>query len=85
MLVAGRLIQGIGAGAINVFIEILICDLVPLRDRGKYLGIMLSAIGMGTAMGPLFGGLIVQHTSWYVSCCILHSISKKKVFCKGMS
>lgn len=64
MLVAGRLVQGIGGGAINVFCEILICDIAPLRERGKYLGIMMSAIGLGTFLGPIFGGLIVQHTSW---------------------
>lgn len=68
MLVAGRLVQGIGAGAINVFIEILICDIVPMRERGKYLGILFSIVGMGSAAGPIFGGLIVQYTSWYVLC-----------------
>jgi len=66
MLVAGRLVQGVGAGAINVLIEIIVCDLLPLRERGKYLGIMFGAIALGTVMGPLFGGLIVQHSSWYV-------------------
>jgi hypothetical protein len=64
MLIAGRLIQGVGAGGISVLIEIIICDLVSLRERGKYLGIMFSVIGFGTMLGPLFGGLIVQHISW---------------------
>jgi hypothetical protein len=64
MLIAGRIIQGVGAGGINVLIEIIICDLVPLRERGKYLGVMFSVIGFGTMLGPLFGGLIVQHISW---------------------
>ncbi|THC91735.1 hypothetical protein EYZ11_008809 [Aspergillus tanneri] len=64
MLIAGRLIQGIGAGGINVLIEIIICDLLPLRERGRYLGIMFGLIALGTSLGPLFGGLIVQHTSW---------------------
>jgi MFS family permease len=64
MLVAGRLIQGVGAGGINVLIEIIICDLLPLRERGKYLGMTFGLIALGTTLGPLFGGLIVQHTSW---------------------
>ena len=64
MLIAGRLIQGIGAGGINVLIEIIICDLLPLRERGRYLGIMFGLIALGTTLGPLFGGLIVQNTSW---------------------
>jgi MFS family permease len=57
-------IQGIGAGGINVLIEIIVCDLLPLRERGKYLGLIFAVIAVGTALGPLFGGLIVQHASW---------------------
>ncbi|KAL9609533.1 MAG: hypothetical protein Q9167_005712 [Letrouitia subvulpina] len=64
MLVAGRAIQGIGAGGVNVLIEIVVCDLVPLRERGNYLGIIFGLVALGTALGPVFGGLIVQHTSW---------------------
>lgn len=64
MLIAGRLVQGIGAGGINVLIEIIICDILPLRGRGRYLGITFGLIALGTTMGPLFGGLIVQYTSW---------------------
>ncbi|AEO57195.1 MFS general substrate transporter-like protein [Thermothelomyces thermophilus ATCC 42464] len=64
MLVAGRVIQGIGAGGINVLCEVLVCDVVPLRERGKYLGGMFGMIALGTALGPLFGGLIVQNTTW---------------------
>ncbi|PYH99612.1 MFS general substrate transporter [Aspergillus ellipticus CBS 707.79] len=64
MLVAGRIIQGIGAGGITVLIEIIICDLLPLRERGRYLGMLFGLIAVGTALGPLFGGLIVQYTSW---------------------
>ncbi|PWY66365.1 MFS general substrate transporter [Aspergillus sclerotioniger CBS 115572] len=64
MLIAGRLIQGIGAGGINVLIEIIVCDLLPLRERGRYLGLMFGLIAIGTTLGPLFGGLIVQYSTW---------------------
>lgn len=64
MLIAGRLVQGIGAGGINVLIEIIICDILPLRERGRYLGITFGLIALGSTLGPLFGGLIVQHASW---------------------
>lgn len=63
-LIAGRLLQGIGSGGILVLTEIIICDLLPLRERGKYLGMIVSLVGVGAALGPLFGGLIVQYSSW---------------------
>jgi EmrB/QacA subfamily drug resistance transporter len=64
MLIVGRVIQGIGAGGINVLCEILVCDLVPLRERGKYLAGMFGLIAVGTVLGPFFGGLIVDNTTW---------------------
>lgn len=64
MLIAGRTVQGIGAGGINVLIEIIVCDLVPLRQRGQYLAMMFGLVALGTALGPFFGGLIVQYSTW---------------------
>ncbi|KAI1321917.1 major facilitator superfamily protein [Xylariaceae sp. FL0255] len=63
-LIAGRVIQGIGAGGINVLVEIITCDLVPLRYRGNYLAIIFGLISLGTALGPFFGGLIVSNITW---------------------
>ncbi|CAM1501083.1 Fc.00g102450.m01.CDS01 [Cosmosporella sp. VM-42] len=63
-LIAGRIIQGVGAGGINVLIEIIVCDLVPLRERGKYLAFTMGVVATGTSLGPFFGGLIVQYSSW---------------------
>jgi MFS family permease len=36
MLIGGRAVQGVGAGGIYVLLDIICCDLVPLRERGKY-------------------------------------------------
>lgn len=60
MLIAGRTIQGAGAGGIYVLLDIVCCDLVPLRERGKYLGLMFSWSGVAAALGPPFGGAIAQ-------------------------
>jgi MFS family permease len=64
MLIAGRVIQGAGAGGIGVLIEMIICDLVPLRQRGNYLAIIFGLLALGTALGPFFGGLIVDYSTW---------------------
>lgn len=64
MLIAGRAVQGIGAGGINIIIDIIVSDLVPLRERGNYMAIVLLVYTVGTALGPWVGGIIVANTSW---------------------
>ncbi|KAL3476418.1 MFS general substrate transporter [Aspergillus californicus] len=64
MLIAGRAVQGFGAGGINVLVETIVCDIVPLRERGTYLGIVLAGITLGTAIGPVIAGVIVERTTW---------------------
>ncbi|KAI0809680.1 MFS general substrate transporter [Xylaria sp. FL0064] len=63
LLIAGRTIQGVGAGGIYVLIDIVCCDLVSLRERGKYLGLMFSWSGVAAALGPPVGGALAQ-TNW---------------------
>lgn len=64
MLIAARVIQGLGGGGINVMIEIIVADLVPLRERQRVMGIIFTAFAVGTFIGPVVGGAIVDHTSW---------------------
>ena len=64
MLIAGRVIQGAGAGGIGVLVEMILCDLVPLRQRGNYLALIFGMLAVGTALGPFFGGLIVDYSTW---------------------
>jgi predicted MFS family arabinose efflux permease len=64
MMIAGRAVQGIGGGGINLMIELIVSDLVPLRQRGAYIGVVFAVFSLGTALGPFIGGAIVQRTSW---------------------
>lgn len=64
MLIASRVVQGIGGGGINVMTEIIVADLVPLRERQKIMGVVFTAFAVGTFIGPIVGGAIVEHTSW---------------------
>ena len=59
-LIAGRLVQGLGTGGINVIPEIIICDLVPPRYRGAYLSTMLSTAAIASTIGPIVGGALAQ-------------------------
>jgi MFS family permease len=63
-LVLFRTIQGIGGGGLTVTASALIADVVPLRERGKYQGILGSVFAVSTVIGPLLGGLFVDHLSW---------------------
>lgn len=63
-MISGRAIQGIGGAGIAVLCEIVICDLVPLRERGTYMGAVFGMIGIGAALGPLFGGLLIKYSTW---------------------
>jgi Arabinose efflux permease len=63
-MIGGRAVQGIGGSGIGVLCEMITCDLVPLRERGTYLGMVLGMVGLGAALGPLFGGLLVSYSTW---------------------
>jgi EmrB/QacA subfamily drug resistance transporter len=65
MLIAGRTIQGAGSGGLMMLVELIICDLVPVRERGKYLGMVMSTSAIGAITGPVIGGaLAVADWRW---------------------
>ncbi|CAG9936321.1 unnamed protein product [Clonostachys rosea f. rosea IK726] len=64
MLIAGRTIQGIGSGGLNMSGEVIISDLVPLRYRGKYVALLLVVSTVGYSIGPFVGGAIVENSTW---------------------
>ncbi|KAK2874941.1 hypothetical protein FQN49_001915 [Arthroderma sp. PD_2] len=64
MMIAGRTVQGLGAGGILLLLDVIVSDLVPLRERAQYVGIALSTCALGTSLGPLIGGVLVEHASW---------------------
>lgn len=63
-LIAFRLVQGLGAGAIQPVSMTVIGDLYPAHERGKVQGWLASVWGVSSVIGPLAGGLIIQHVSW---------------------
>jgi EmrB/QacA subfamily drug resistance transporter len=63
-LIVFRLIQGLGAGAINPITMTITGDLYKLEERGRVQGIMASVWAISGVLGPLAGGLIVSHISW---------------------
>lgn len=63
-LIAGRAIQGLGGGGLMILSQSIIADVVPPRDRGKYMGIMGAAFGVSAVLGPLLGGVFTDTIGW---------------------
>ncbi|KAI1379647.1 MFS general substrate transporter [Hypoxylon crocopeplum] len=63
-IVAGRVIQGLGAGGLDVLGEIIVSDMTSLRERPLYLGIMALPIAAGSILGPTVGALFSDFVSW---------------------
>ena len=63
-LIAFRGLQGLGGGALMVSTQAVIGDVVSPRERGRYSGLMGAVFGVSTVLGPLLGGLFVDHLSW---------------------
>jgi EmrB/QacA subfamily drug resistance transporter len=63
-LIIFRLIQGLGAGAIQPVSITVVGDLYAAHERGKVQGWLASVWGISSVIGPLAGGLIIQHVSW---------------------
>ena len=64
LLVLGRMVQGAGMSAIPVLSVIAISKVFPQGKRGGALGIIAGSIGVGTAAGPIFGGVVGQYLGW---------------------
>jgi MFS family permease len=63
-LIVFRLIQGVGAGAIQPIGMTIVGDLYSAHERGKIQGYLASVWAISAVIGPLAGGLIIQHFYW---------------------
>src|SRR5206468_9826218 len=59
-----RLIQGAAAGGLMTLAMAAVGDLVAPRERGRYQGYIAAAFAVATVVGPLIGGVLVEHASW---------------------
>ena len=63
-VIIGRVFQGLGAGGIISITAIIFTDLIPLRERAKYLSYLQMMWAIGSVSGPLVGGAFAENVSW---------------------
>ncbi|KAK5651270.1 hypothetical protein OQA88_12678 [Cercophora sp. LCS_1] len=60
VLILGRVVQGLGSGGIDLFAELILCDIIPLQKRGHYVAIKAAVYALGTTVGPILGGVFAE-------------------------
>ncbi len=65
VLVAARVLQGVGAALLMPLTLTLLTAAFPLEQRGRALGIWSAISGLGVALGPIGGGLLTAGLSWH--------------------
>ncbi|KKY19743.1 putative mfs drug transporter [Phaeomoniella chlamydospora] len=65
-LIAFRAVTGVGGGGLMTVAQMIVSDVVPLRERGKYQGILGAFVALGNGVGPVIGGALssLSSDSW---------------------
>ncbi|PUU81009.1 major facilitator superfamily domain-containing protein [Tuber borchii] len=63
-LIAARAFAGIGGGGMTTIVSILMNDIVPLRSRGTFQGLMNIVFASGAAIGAPLGGILADSVGW---------------------
>ena len=64
-LVFGRIVQGAGGAAIPALSSVSVTKVLPPGERGMALGLIVSSVGIGAAVGPILGGTVGALAGWH--------------------
>jgi EmrB/QacA subfamily drug resistance transporter len=64
MLLLGRFLQGISAGAMIMVVIALISSIFTGEKKDKHTSTLVAMFGLGTGVGPLLGGVLIHYLSW---------------------
>ena len=63
-LIAFRALQGIGGGGIQALAFAILGDILPPRERGRFIGYFTLSFVGAALIGPVIGGVIIDHFDW---------------------
>ncbi|UOE21929.1 MFS transporter [Thermobifida halotolerans] len=63
-LIVGRGVQGLGGGGLMILSQAIIADIVPARQRGRYMGVIGGVFALSSVLGPILGGWFTQGIGW---------------------
>ncbi|KAH0276528.1 MFS general substrate transporter, partial [Aureobasidium melanogenum] len=64
MLYIFRALAGVANGGITSLSMMIVSDIVTLKERGKYQGILGACVGLGNMVGPFIAAAFAQHSTW---------------------
>ncbi len=64
VLIIGRAVQGLGGGGLLILVQAIVADVIPARERPRYLSIIGAVFALSAILGPVLGGWFTESVGW---------------------